>query len=158
MVSGFAVIIMVTAASAQRRGGDPKAAAVKNPVAATTQSVTTGRALYNKNCRHCHGLKGLGDGPLAPKNPKPSNLTDGTWDHGSTDGEIYAVIWNGAPAKDSEMKPMKGTLREMDVWHIVNFIRSIGPKAGPERRSGVPADSSKPAPGAKPSTAKPAAR
>jgi mono/diheme cytochrome c family protein len=132
---------MTAGAAAQRRGGDPKAAAVKNPVPATAQSVTAGRGLYNKNCRHCHGLKGLGDGPLAPKNPKPSNLTDDMWDHGSTDGEIYAVIWNGAPAKDSEMKPMKGTLRETDVWNIVNFVRSIGPKAG-----------------AKPSTTKPAAR
>lgn len=114
---------------AQRRGGDPKLAARKNPVPSTPASITAGRALYGKNCRHCHGLKGLGDGPLAPKNPKPSNLTDDKWDHGASDGEIFAVIWNGAPAKDSEMKPMKGTLTERNVWEIVNFLRSIGPKA-----------------------------
>ena len=81
-----------------------------------------------KQCRHCHGLKGVGDGPLAPKNPSPANLTDATWDHGSTDGEIFAVIWNGAPEPKSEMKGMKGTLTEKDVWNIVNFLRSIGPK------------------------------
>ena len=115
---------------AQRRGGDPKLAARKNPVPATAQSVTAGRNVYNKNCRHCHGLRGLGDGPLAPKNPKPANLTDAAWDHGASDGEIFAIIWNGAPAKDSEMKPMKGTLRENDVWQLVHYIRSIGPKAG----------------------------
>ena len=93
-------------------------------------SITAGRALYNKNCRHCHGVRGLGDGPLAPSNPKPASLIDDKWDHGSSDGEIFAVIWNGAPAPQSEMKPMKGTLTERNVWDIVNFVRSIGPKPG----------------------------
>jgi mono/diheme cytochrome c family protein len=141
---GFALAVMTATADAQRRGGDPKLAATKNPVAATQASITAGRALYNKNCRHCHGLRGLGDGPLAPNNPKPASLIDDKWDHGSSDGEIFAVIWNGAPAKDSEMKPMKGTLTEKNVWDIVNFLRSIGPKAG----------TTKPAAG----TTKPAAR
>ena len=90
----------------------PKLAARKNPVPSTPASITAGRALYSKNCRHCHGLRGLGDGPLAPKNPKPANLTDAKWDHGVSDGEIFTVIWNGAPAPKSEMKPMKGTLTE----------------------------------------------
>jgi mono/diheme cytochrome c family protein len=80
------------------------------------------------NCRQCHGLRLKGDGPLAPKNPKPADLTDATWDHGPSDGEIYAVIWNGAPAPMSEMKPMKDTLKERDVWNVINFIRSMGPK------------------------------
>jgi mono/diheme cytochrome c family protein len=127
---GCALVLWTAGADAQRRGGDPKLAARKNPVPATASSVTAGRALYGKNCRHCHGLRGLGDGPLAPKNPKPASLIDATWDHGSSDGEIFAVIWNGAPAKDSEMKPMKGTLTEKNVWDIVNFLRSIGPKPG----------------------------
>ena len=56
--------------------GDPKLAARKNPVPANAASITAGRALYNKNCRHCHGLRGKGDGPLAPKDPKPADLTD----------------------------------------------------------------------------------
>jgi mono/diheme cytochrome c family protein len=118
------------AVDAQRRGGDPKLAARKNPAAATAASITAGRTLYNKNCRHCHGIRGRGDGPLAPSNPKPSDLTDATWDHGSSDGEIFAIIWNGAPAPKSEMKPMNGTLSERNVWDIVNYLRSIGPKPG----------------------------
>ena len=119
---------VATSVSAQRRGGDPKAAAVKNPVPSTPASITAGRASYNMNCRHCHGLRLKGDGPLAPKNPPPADLTDAKWDHGSTDGEIYAVIMNGAPAPMTEMKGMKGTLQDRDAWNIVNFIRSLGPK------------------------------
>lgn len=125
----LAVALATAAAEAQRRGGDPKLAARKNPVAANAASIKAGLTLYQKNCRHCHGLRGRGDGPLAPKDPKPANLTDGTWDHGSSDGEIFAIIWNGAPAPKSEMKGMKGTLTEKNVWEIVNYLRSIGPKA-----------------------------
>ena len=130
LIIAFVVALATAGVGAQRRGGDPKARAVKNPVAPTAASVTAGRQLYGKNCRHCHGIRGVGDGPLAPKNPKPANLTDDKWDHGGSDGEIFAVIWNGAPAKDSEMKPMKGTLTEKNVWEVVNYIRSIGPAAG----------------------------
>ncbi len=126
----FVAASMTAPVDAQRRGGDPQQAARKNPAPSTPASITAGRALYNKNCRHCHGIRGVGDGPLAPSNPKPANLTDDKWDHGSSDGEIFAIIWNGAPAKDSEMKPMKGTLTERNVWDIVNFLRTIGPKPG----------------------------
>lgn len=115
---------------APRRGGNPRLAAMTNPVPATPASIKTGQTLYAQNCRQCHGIRGVGDGPLAPKNPRPADLTDATWDHGSSDGEIFAIIWNGAPAANSEMKPMKGLLSERDVWNLVNFIRSIGPKPG----------------------------
>ena len=125
----FAVAVITVNAGAQRRGGDPKLAARKSPVPATAASITAGRTLYAKNCRHCHGLRGRGDGPLAPKDPKPSDLTDAKWDHGSSDGELFALIWNGAPAPKSEMKGMKGTLTEKNVWEIVNYLRSIGPAA-----------------------------
>ena len=128
----FAVALATTVVDAQRRGGDPKLAARKNPVPSTPASINAGKALYNKNCRHCHGLRAKGDGPLAPKDPKPADLTDAKWDHGSSDGEIFAVIWNGAPSaqgkgKDQGMVGQKGTLTEKEVWQVVNFIRSIGP-------------------------------
>ncbi len=134
MVRAGAVLILtlvVTAGvAAQKKGGDPKLAAIKNPVPAAAASINTGRAVYGKQCRHCHGLRGFGDGPLAPKNPKPANLTDATWDHGGSDGEIFTIIKNGAPAPNSEMKGMKGTLTDKDIWNVVNFLRTIGPKPG----------------------------
>jgi mono/diheme cytochrome c family protein len=127
----LALVLVVTAGvSAQKRGGDSKLKAIKNPVAATAVSVTAGRGVYGKNCRHCHGLRGKGDGPLAPKNPSPADLTDTKWDHGDSDGEIFTIIKNGAPAPMSEMKGMKGTLTDKDIWNVVNFIRTIGPKPG----------------------------
>jgi mono/diheme cytochrome c family protein len=138
----FALVLMVTAGvAAQKKGGDPKLKAIKNPVPSTAASVTAGRGVYGKNCRHCHGLRGRGDGPLAPKNPSPADLTDAKWDHGDSDGEIFTLIKNGAPAPMSEMKGMKGTLVDKDIWNVVNFIRSIGPKTGANTAGAAPAAS-----------------
>jgi len=128
LIIGCALVWLTASATAQTRGGDPKLKLLKNPVPSTPASITAGRALYAKNCRHCHGLRGKGDGPLAPKNPSPATLIDDKWDHGSSDGEIFTIILNGAPAKDSEMKGMKGTLTPTQIWQVVNFLRSIGPQ------------------------------
>lgn len=106
-------------------GGNPKAAAVKNPVTPNANSINKGRQAYMKACRHCHGSTGLGDGPLAPKNPSPANLTDAEWKYGSSDGEIFAIISNGVGG-DSEMKGLRSELTTTDMWNIVNYLRSIG--------------------------------
>jgi mono/diheme cytochrome c family protein len=131
IAAALITLVILTGATAplgaQKRGGDPKAAAVKNPIPSNAASIRTGQQLYGKNCRHCHGLRAKGDGPLAPKNPSPADLTDATWEFGPSDGEIFAVIMNGA-APESERKGMKGTLADRDVWNIVNYLRSIGPK------------------------------
>lgn len=110
------------------KGGNPKAAALKNPTKATPDSVTKGRQVYNKACRHCHGLQAKGDGPLAPKNPSPADLTDATWDYGSSDGEIYTIIANGVGG-NSVMVGLRSQLTATEMWNIVNFLRSIGPKS-----------------------------
>ena len=126
IVGGVLVWTAVTI-GAQAHGGDPAAAAVKNPIASSPKSIADGQKLYQTNCRHCHGAKGLGDGPLAPTDPSPSNLTDAEWNHGSSDGEIFALISNGA-GPDSQMKPMKTKLSNRDIWNVINYIRSLGPK------------------------------
>jgi mono/diheme cytochrome c family protein len=131
LILGVALIGLASGASAQKRGGDAEAAKLKNPVAASPASVAAGQKLYATFCRHCHGVRGLGDGPLAPRNPRPPNLTDGNWEFGSTDGEIFAVIKHGA-GEDSQMKPSQPPLSDTDIWHVVNFLRSIGPKADSE--------------------------
>ena len=111
---------------AAQAGGNAAAAKVKNPVAPTAASIKTGATLYAKNCQFCHGPTGLGDGKLVPKDMKPANLTDATWIHGSTDGEIHAIVTNGIP--DKKMPGVKGRISDTDTWNIVNYIRSLGPK------------------------------
>jgi mono/diheme cytochrome c family protein len=124
VVGWFAVAAV---AAAQNPGGSPEARKVKNPVAPTAASLKTGAQLYAKNCEFCHGPAGLGDGKLAPKHVKPANLADAKWDRGVTDGEIFAVIAHGA-GPDFKMKGVKGRLSDTDIWHLVNYIRSLGSK------------------------------
>lgn len=127
VVAAWAGSVVELSAQARKPGGNPKAAAVKNPVKSTPDSINKGRAAYGRACRHCHGLRGQGDGPLAPKNPRPATLTDAEWKYGSSDGEIFDIIANGVGG-DSEMKGLRSELTVTDMWNIVNFIRSIGPK------------------------------
>lgn len=103
--------------------GNADAAKVKNPVAATTESIAAGRQLYQRHCASCHGTSGAG-GPGNDLIPAAPSLVDARWDHGSTDGEIFDNIKNGV-APDLNMVPFKDTLTDGEIWHIVNYIRSI---------------------------------
>jgi cytochrome c len=101
------------------------AAKMKNPVASNPASIASGQALYGKYCRFCHGATAQGDSPSAPKDMKPSNLTDTTWDRGSSPGEIFTVIQEGA-GPEFKMKGLKGKVSDQDTWHLVNYVRSLG--------------------------------
>jgi mono/diheme cytochrome c family protein len=126
-ITAVAIAMSGAALPAQaKKGGNPKAAAVKNPIKPTRDSIQKGRQQYQRACRHCHGASGVGDGPLAPKNPSPANLTDDTWEYGSSDGEIFAIISNGVGG-NSEMKGQRSEMTATDMWNIVNYLRSIGP-------------------------------
>ena len=105
----------------------PRAVAAKltSPVASNAASIAAGQALYGKYCRFCHGATGRGDSPSAPKDIKPSNLTDETWDRGSSPGEIFVVIQEGA-GPEFKMKGLKGKVSDQDTWHLVNYVRSLG--------------------------------
>jgi mono/diheme cytochrome c family protein len=129
IITGFiiAAATMLAATTYAQTGSNSAAKAVKNPVASTPASITAGAATYKKYCSFCHGAEAKGNGPLAPKDSNPPDLTDAKWDHGSTDGEIFAVIANGG-GTDSKMIAFKGKMPEQDIWNIVNFLRSLGPK------------------------------
>jgi mono/diheme cytochrome c family protein len=105
-----------------------KAAALKNPVPSTPQSIAAGAASFQKYCRFCHGADAKGDGPQAPKDTHPPNLTDDKWDHGSTDAEIFTTIKDGIGPK-FDMKGFNSKLTPQEMWSIVNYIRSLGSKA-----------------------------
>ena len=103
--------------------GNAAATAIKNPVAATPQSVAAGQDTYRKSCAPCHGIKAEGGSgnDLIPASP---DLTDEMWDHGSTDGAIFDNIKNGV-APDFNMTPWKDQLKDDEIWNVVNYLRSI---------------------------------
>ena len=109
------------------------AATLANPVASTPASIAAGRKAYDANCASCHGDKAQGatkagiaisiieesGGRQAP------DLTDDQWDHGGSDGQVYSVIKRGVPP--TMMAGWDGRLTDDEIWHIVNYIRSLGP-------------------------------
>ena len=130
LIGGIAlacVILAAVNATAQSPAGNAGARKIKNPVAATAASIKAGEATYKKYCAFCHNTDAKGEGPLAPKDSHPPNLVDDKWDHGSTDGEIFAVVQNGA-GPTSVMKGFKGKMPDHDMWSVINYLRSLGPK------------------------------
>ncbi len=99
------------------------AAKLRNPVSATAESVAAGKETYRRNCASCHGANGQG-GPGNDLIPAAPGLLGDSWDHGSTDGEIFSNIRNGI-APDFNMVPFKDKLKDDDIWNVVNYIRSI---------------------------------
>jgi cbb3-type cytochrome c oxidase subunit III len=122
------VVIVAVGASGQSPGGNPEAKKIKNPVPATAASVNAGRAAFDTYCALCHGTDGKGNGPLAQPNAKPPDLTDAAWVYGSTDGEIFDLIVKGLVGPPVKMPAFKATLSDKDLWNVVNFLRSLGPK------------------------------
>ena len=129
-VVAIAMLVAVFTAHAQNRSAAASAKTVKNPVASTPASITAGAAVYKKYCAFCHGAAGKGDGPLAPKDAPPADLTDATWAFGSTDGEIFNAVQSGT-GPNAKMIPFKGKITDQDTWHVVNYLRSLGPKNAP---------------------------
>jgi mono/diheme cytochrome c family protein len=101
------------------------AAALRNPVVASAASIAAGKIQYEKQCAGCHGDSGKGDGAMGEElNPKPADLTDAEWKHGSTDGEIFTVIHDGV--KTTGMKPFARKMTTHQMWDLVNYLRSLG--------------------------------
>jgi mono/diheme cytochrome c family protein len=98
---------------------------IKNPIPSDAASIEEGRKIYSRTCAPCHGPSGKGDGGMALGGSTPADLTDDKWDHGSTDGEIFVVIRDGVSA---DMEGYKDKLTEKQIWQVINYIRSIGPK------------------------------
>jgi mono/diheme cytochrome c family protein len=103
---------------------------LRNPVAATPESVASGKKFFDKLCADCHG--GNADGvseiaaTMAADEVRPPNLTDDKWDHGSTDGEIFVNIRDGVGGPGA-MKGLNGRpgVGPTEMWNVVNYIRSL---------------------------------
>ena len=100
------------------------AGAMQNPVPSTPKSIDSGRQLFQKYCKGCHGENATGDGPQAPKDVHPPNLTDAEWKFGGTDNEIFTNIHDGIGPKFA-MKSWKSRMTDAEIWSVVNYLRSM---------------------------------
>jgi mono/diheme cytochrome c family protein len=121
----FAIVFCLSLAGSTALAQQLPAREIANPVPPAAKSIAAGRQLFQRYCAPCHGEAAKGNGPLAPKDVPPPDLTDGAWAHGGTDGEIFTNIRDGIGPK-FDMKAMKSRMTPVEIWHVVNYLRSIG--------------------------------
>jgi mono/diheme cytochrome c family protein len=110
------------------------AASIKNPEASTPESIAAGKRAYDATCAACHG--NLAQGAVKAgitisvieeqRGKRPPDLTDDQSDHGSTDGDIFAVIKRGLPP--TMMPGFDGQMSDDDIWSIVHYLRTLQAK------------------------------
>jgi cbb3-type cytochrome c oxidase subunit III len=131
IVAVFAGMIFAGLTNAAQDGRrNAEAQKLKNPEPGNAETVEAGKKLYARHCASCHGPNAKGDGGMALSGGTPSDLTDEAWDYGSTDGEIFVAIKEGVSA---DMLAYKDKLNDKQIWQVVTFLRSVGPKPKAEK-------------------------
>ena len=95
---------------------------LRNPFPPTPESLQTGAAVYAQVCQACHGQGGRGDGPAgAGLVPPPADLLVHVPLHG--DADLFRFVRDGIP--NTAMVPQEENLTEEQIWHVVNYIRTL---------------------------------
>lgn len=95
---------------------------MENPVKADKESIAKGKTLWNLHCKSCHGKDGLGDGPKAANLDTPAGDFTTAAFKKQTDGALFYKSWIG---RDEMPNYEKKIPDKEDVWHLVNFMRTL---------------------------------
>ena len=125
----IAVVFLIgNSVSAQQAQAKPwpvpdKDKTVKAPVKLADASViASGKDLWAKNCKSCHGAKGLGDGPKAAAlKTFPGDFSAAAF-QGGTDGELFFRTNKGRDEMPSYEKKIP---EANDRWALVAFMRTL---------------------------------
>ncbi len=92
-----------------------------NPVPADAASVSRGAQTFQQYCTECHGRDGRAQVDVISD---ATDLTDPeAYYSGTSEQDIYNSIAFGAGVA---MPPWESQLKsEAEIWHLVNFIRSL---------------------------------
>jgi len=115
-------IIPASGASAVRQETQPEN--LRNPLAATSESVLRGGKGYSYFCAMCHGPQADGNGTVGQSfYPLPTNLKS-HYVQEQPDGMLFHKISLGY----KRHPPLASTVSEEDRWAIIHYIRSLGKK------------------------------
>ena len=84
--------------------------------------ISTGKDLWAKNCKSCHGAKGLGDGPKgASLKTFPGDFSSAAF-QASTDGELFFRTNTGRDEMPAYEKKIPDA---NDRWALVAYMRTF---------------------------------
>ncbi|SES98124.1 quinol:cytochrome c oxidoreductase monoheme cytochrome subunit [Hymenobacter actinosclerus] len=102
-------------------------ATLKNPYAYTKAHLEEGKVLYSRNCQHCHGEQGDGQGPVGIKFKGVPNYSAGAYKN-QNDGHIVHVIQWGR----NRMMPHGSQVNPEERWKIAMYVRALQLGKGPD--------------------------
>jgi mono/diheme cytochrome c family protein len=108
------------------------ASAVSLAKGASKPDPAAGKAVYERDCKSCHGATGKGDGEDAAYfTTKPGDLTDKAALSKRSDEFLAAVIRGGGPSKGLSKDMPATKLSDAELQSVVAYIRQLsGTKGG----------------------------
>jgi mono/diheme cytochrome c family protein len=96
----------------------------RNPTPPTKENIHDGEQQFQNYCSSCHGPDGRNTGVLfADKMLPPVPKLDSAFVQSYTDGQLHSIIQHGV--SPSGMPAWQDTLTNDEIWHIVQFVRSL---------------------------------
>ena len=93
---------------------------MKNPTDPSAD-LETGKELYKKHCKSCHGVEGYGDGPKAEDLEGDLGDFSSAEFHSQSDGAIFYKSYIG---KD-DMPSFEKKMSENEMWIVINYIKTL---------------------------------
>ena len=115
-----------TNAQAKPKGKEWKVPAAdankKSTVKASDAAVLSeGKAIWGKDCKSCHGVKGLGDGTKAEKIDISCGDFSSKEFQSKSDGELFYYTKVGR----KPMPSFKEKLSDKEIWAVVAYMRTM---------------------------------
>jgi len=129
LITGIITVVFLAGNSAQAQAKakawpvPDKDKAMKATVKMSDASViASGKELYAKHCKSCHGSKGIGDGPKAASlKTFPGDFSAAAF-QSSTDGELFYRVSKG---RDEMPVYEKKVPDAGDRWAVVAYLRTF---------------------------------
>ncbi|WP_269222990.1 cytochrome c [Flavobacterium sp. IMCC34518] len=128
---GIAVVTVLMFTQTTNAQAKPKGKEWKVPAADASKkstvkagdatAISDGKAIWGKDCKSCHGVKGLGDGTKADKIDISCGNFSSKEFQSLSDGELFYKTKIGR----KPMPSFKEKLSDSEIWAVVAYMRTM---------------------------------
>ena len=103
---------------------------VSGKIPESSEAIAAGKDIYERKCYYCHGIKGDGNGPAAPRlDQKPRNFTRNEYKIRSTglgnlptDDDLFRIVSSGV---EGTAMPFWNSLSAKERWQVIHYIKTF---------------------------------